>query len=97
MSVAQTEYNAFKTEISAAVSKLREDTQKFATDANAEAASMKGMINELQANYSTISLQAAPWSAAVSAGVAASEVKASDAVDKVERLFEATKMELEAL
>ena len=85
MSVAQAEYNVFKTEISATVSKLREDTQKFATDANSEAASMKAMINELQSNYSTISLQAAPWSAAVSAGITASELKASEAAEKVPR------------
>ena len=80
MAVSQDEYAAFKAEISASASiatasiaKLEEVVAK----ANADAAAATAVIVELQQGYSLISLQAAPWSAAISAEVAASEAKAT--------------------
>ena len=93
MSVSQAEYNAFKADIAASLAQL----EKFANDANGDTAAVKAAINDLQANYSTISLQAAPWSAAISAEVQASEGKASEALSKVRALYDATKAELESL
>ena len=52
---------------------------------------------ELQKCYSQISLQAAPWSAAIQAEVAASEAKATGALSEVRALYEATKSEVEDL
>ena len=80
MSVSQAEYNAFKADIAASLAQL----EKFANDANGDTAAVKAAINDLQANYSTISLQAAPWSAAISAEVAASEGKIQKHCQKLE-------------
>ena len=55
------------------------------------------MIADLQNSYSAISLQAAPWSAAIQAEVAASEAKATGALAEVRALYEATKTEVEEL
>ena len=52
---------------------------------------------ELQKSYSSISLQAAPWSAAIQAEVAASEAKATGALAEVRALHDATKAEVEDL
>ena len=89
MAVAQAEYVAFKAEVaasaasvSASIAKLKEVVAK----ANSDAAAATAVIQELQHSYSTISLQAVPWSAAIQAEVAASEAKASGALAEVRAL-----------
>ena len=67
------------------------------TKSNADAVAAGAVIAELQNSYSTISLQAAPWSAAIQAEVAASEAKATSALSDVRALYEATKTEVEDL
>lgn len=64
---------------------------------NADAAAAAAVITELQNSYSSISLAAAPWSAAIQAEVAASEAKATGALSEVRALYEATKTEVEEL
>ena len=100
MSVSQAEYVAFKAEvatsaasIAASIKRLEDVVVKSSNDAAAAGA----VIAELQSSYSAISLQAAPWSAAISAEVAASEVKATGALAEVRALYEATKTEVEDL
>ena len=72
MSVSQAEFNAFKTEVVSNMAKL----ETAAMQSSADAAAAQAVLVELQQSYSQISLQAAPWSAAISAEVAASEAKA---------------------
>ena len=93
MSVSQAEYVAFKTEVAASITKLEE----VVTKSNFDAAAAATVIAELQNSYSAISIQAAPWSAAIQAEVAASESKASGALAEVRALYEATKTEVEEL
>ena len=74
MAVAQAEYAAFKAEVAAsaaAVSASIAKLEEVATKANADAAAANAVIVDLQKSYSQISLQAAPWSAAIQAEVAA--------------------------
>ena len=94
MSVQQAEYVAFKKDVAASIAKLEEVVTKTNFDAAAAAATV---IAELQNSYSAISVQAAPWSAAIQAEVAASESKASAALADVKRLYEITKTEVEEL
>ena len=93
MSVSQAEYNAFKAEVAARITKL----EKVATKSNFDAVAAQAVIAELPNSYSAISLQAAPWSAAIQAEVAASEAKATGALAEVRALYEATKTEVEDL
>jgi len=86
MSVSQAEFVAFKAEVTSSAG-------SFATSV----AAVQAAITELQSNYSVISLQAAPWSAAIQAEVTASEAKASGALAEVRALHEATKTEVEEL
>ena len=95
MSVSRAEYFAFKAEVAASIIKLEEVVTKSNFDAAAAAAST--VIAELQSSYSAISIQAANWSAAIQAEVAASESKASGALAEVRALYEATKTEVEEL
>lgn len=97
MSVSQAEFVAFKNEVAASavsvtarIAKMEEVVTRVSSDAAAASA----LIQELQQSYSSISLQAAPWSAAISAEVAASEAKAIGALAEVRNLHEATKVEV---
>ena len=63
----------------------------------AKMAEISASIAELVQGYSQISLQAAPWSNAISAEVAASEAKASGALAEVRALHDITKTEVEDL
>ena len=100
MSVSQAEYNAFKMELQASSAQMGagiEALKKFAEDTNTESAAVKAALKQLQESYSTISLQAAPWSAAIQAEVAASEAKATSAVSDVRALYDITKAKVEDL
>ena len=87
MAAQQAEFVAIKAEVAASsaasvavsIAKLEE----VATKANVDAAAANAVIVELQKSYSQISLQAAPWSAAIQAEVAASEAKATGALSEV--------------
>ena len=61
MSVQQAEYAAFKKDVAASIAKLEE----VVTKTNFDAAAAATVIAELQNSYSAISVQAAPWSAAI--------------------------------
>ena len=100
MSVSQAEYNAFKMELQASSAQMGagiEALKKFADDTSIESAAVKAALKQLHDSYSTISLQAAPWSAAIQAEVAASEAKATSAVSDVRALYDITKAEVEDL
>ena len=97
MSVSQAEYVAFKAEVAASAATVVASIQRLeevATKANANATAAAAVIGELHNNYSTISLQAATWSAAIQAEVSASEAKATGALSEVRALYEATKAEV---
>ena len=55
------------------------------------------MLADFQQSYRQISLQVAPWSAAISAEVAAPEAKATEALTGIKALYEVTKTEVEEL
>lgn len=93
MASSQAEFNAFKNEVAANMVKL----ETAAIKSNADAAAAQAVLADLQQSYSQISLQAAPWSAAISAEVAASEAKATEALTGIKALHEVTKAELEEL
>ena len=100
MAASQAEFNAFKAEVTASATAVAASIQRLESvvaKSNADAAAASAVIAELQNNYSTISLQAAPWSAAIQAEVAASEAKATGALQEVRALYEATKTEVEEL
>ena len=86
MCVSLGEYVAFKNEVAVSIAKLEEVVAKSKSDA----AAAQAVLVDLQQSYSQISLQAAPWSAAISAEVAASETKATGALAEVRALYEAT-------
>ena len=97
MSVSQAEYVAFKGEVAASAASVAASIAKLeevVTHANADAAADTAVIKDLHQSYITISLQAAPWPAVISAEVAASEAKASGALAEVRALYEATKVEV---
>ena len=78
MAVSQAEYVAFKAELSASAALVTASIAKLeevVTKSNADDVAAQAVISELQNSYSSISLQAAPWSAAIQAVVAASEAK----------------------
>ena len=79
--------------MAASITKLEE----VVTKANADATAANAVLVDLQQSYSQISLQAAPWSAAISAEVAASKSKATGALAEVRALYKATKTEMEDL
>ena len=94
MAVSQAEYAAFKAElttsatlVAASIAKLEE----VVTKSNSDVVAAQAVIMELRKSYSSISLQAAPWSAAIQAEVAASEAKATGALAEVRALYDATK------
>ena len=94
MSVSQAEYVAFKAAIVAAAASVTASIAKLeevANKSNADAAVAAATVVELQKCYSQISLQAAPWSAAIQAEVAASEAKATGALAEVRAPHDATK------
>ena len=96
MSVSQQEYNAFKAILESTAAAVAVDIAKLkdvAEKASADAAVANGVILELQQSYSKISLQAAPWSAAIQAEVAASEFNSKEALAKVHSLYDATRAE----
>ena len=93
MAASQAEFNAFKNEVAANMVKL----ETAAIKSNADATATQAALVELQQSYGQISLQAAPWSAAISAEVAASEAKATGALAEVRRLYDATKIEVDDL
>ena len=82
MSVSQAEYNAFKNEVAANIAKLEAVVLK----SNADATAAQAVLVDLQQSYNQISQQAPPWSAAISAEVAASEAKATGALAEVRTL-----------
>ena len=90
MAAQQAEFVAFKTEVTASIQRL----ESVVTQSNADAAAAAAIIAELQSSYSSISLAAAPWSAAIQAEVSASETKATGALAEVRALYEATKVEV---
>ena len=94
MAVSQAAYVTFKAEIAAAAASVAASIAKLeevANTSNADAAVAAATIVELQKCYGQISLQAAPWSAAIQAEVAASEAKATGALAEVRALCDATK------
>ena len=100
MSVSQAEYVAFKAEVAASAATVAASIQRLeevVTKANADATAAAAVIGELQKSYSTISLQAAPWSAAIQVEVSASEAKATGALSEVRTLYEATIAEVAEL
>ena len=100
MSAQQAELVAFKAEVAASAANVAASIKRLedvVTQSNADAAAAAAVISELQHSYSTISLQAAPCSAATQAEVAASEAKATGALSEVRALYEATKTEVEEL
>ena len=90
MAAQQAEFVAFKTEVTASIQRL----ESVVTQSNADATAAAAIIAELQSSYSSISLAAAPWSAAIQAEVSASETKATGALAEVRALYEATKVEV---
>ena len=87
MAVSHAEYVAFKAEMAATAASVTASIAKLeevATKSNADAAAAAAIIVELQQCYSQISLQAAPWSAAIQADVAASEAKATGGTSRGE-------------
>ena len=100
MAAQQAEFVSFKAEVNAsaiAVAASIAKLEEVVTKSNADAAAATAVLLELQQSYSQISLQAAPWSAAIQAEVAASEAKATGALAEVRALYEATKTEVEDL
>ena len=100
MAVAQAEHVAFKAEVAASAAAVEASIKRLedvVTKPNADATATAAVIAELQNSYSSISLQAAPWSAAIQAEVAASEATATGALSEVRALYEATKTEVEDL
>ena len=100
MAAAQAEFEAFKTEVAASAATVAASIKRLeevVTKSNADAAAASTVIAELQSSYSSISLQAAPWSAAIQAEVAASEAKATGTLSEVRALYEATNTEVEDL
>ena len=100
MAAQQAEFAAFKAEFVASAANVAASIQRLedvVTKSNADAAAAQAVIADLQSSYSAISLQAAPWSAAIQAEVAASEAKATGALAEVRALYEATKTEVEDL
>ena len=100
MAAQQAEFVAFKAEVNASAAAVAASIAKLeevVTKSNADATAAAAVIIELQKSYSSISLQAAPWSAAIQAEVAASEAKATGALAQVRALYEATKIEVEDL
>jgi len=78
------------------IAKLESAAIKSNADAVAAQAAQAALA-ELQQNYGQISLQAAPWSAAISSEVAASEAKATEALTRIQSLYDVTKAEVEEL
>ena len=100
MAAQQAEFADFKAKVAASEASVAASIKRLedvVTKSNLDAAAASAMIAELQSSYSAISLQAAPWSAAIQAEVAASEAKASGALAEVRALYEATKTEVEDL
>ena len=100
MSVSQAEYVAFKSEVAASAAIVAASIQRLeevAIKANVDATAVAAVIGELQNSYSTISLQAAPWSVAIQAKVSAFEAKATGAFSEVRTLYEATITEVAEL
>ena len=100
MSAQQAEFVAFKAEVAASAAQVAANIKRFedvVTKSNSDAIAAAAVIAELQNSYSTISLQAAPWSAAIQAEVAASKANATGALSEVRALYEATKTEVEDL
>ena len=93
MAASQAEFNAFKNEVAAKIAKL----ETAAIKSNADAAAAQAALVELQQSYGQISLQSAPWSAAISSEVAASEAKATEALARIQSLYDVTKAEVEEL
>ena len=68
MAAQQAEFAAFKAEVAASAAMVAASIQRLedvVTKSNADAVAAGAVIAELQNSYSTISLQAAPWSAAI--------------------------------
>ena len=97
MSAQQAEFKQEVVAPAAVVAARIATLAEVATKTNADAAAANAVIVELQKSYTQISLQAAPWSAAIQAEVAASEAKATGALSEVRALYEATKSEVEDL
>ena len=100
MAAQQAEFVAFRADVAASTASVAASIQRLedvVTKSNSDAAAAATLIAELQNSYSAISIQAAPWSAAIQAEVAASEAKASGALAEVRALYEATKTEVEEL
>ena len=100
MAAQQAEFVAFKAEVAESAARVAASIKRLedvVTKSNSDATAASAVIAELQSSYSAISLQAAPWSAAIQAEVAASEAKATGALAEVRALYEATKIEVEEL
>ena len=82
MSAQQAEFVAFKAEVAASAANVAASIKRLeevVTKTNSDVSAAAAAIAELQHSYSTISLQAAPWPAAIQAEVSASEAKATGA------------------
>ena len=75
MSVSQAQYVAFKADVAASATSIAASIKRLeevVAKSNSDAVAVAVVIIEIQSSYSAISLQAAPWFAAISAEVAAS-------------------------
>ena len=83
MAAQQTEFVDFKAKVAASEASVAASINRLedvVTKSNLDAAAASAVIAGLQSSYSAISLEAAPWSAAIQAEVAASEAKATGAL-----------------
>ena len=90
MAVAQAEFVVFQAEVVASAATVAASIKRLeevVTKSSADAAAASTVIAELQSSYSLISLQAAPWSAAIQAEVSASEARATGALSEVRALL----------
>ena len=90
MSVAQAEFVAYKAEAADRMKKMEEVIEGTIADIKR----IQEATSSLQQSYSQISLQAAPWSAAIQSEVAASEANSKEALNRVTALHEATRAEV---
>ena len=100
MTAQQAEFVAFTAEVAATTASVAhsiKQLESFLSKTNAEATVAGTLIAELQNNYVAITVNAAPCSAAIQSGVAASEQNAEVAIAEVRALFDATNTEVQEL
>ena len=82
MAAQQAEFVAFKADVAASTATVAASIKRLddvVTKSNADAAAAATLIAELQSSYSAISIQAAPWSAAIQAEVGADSARTVEA------------------